>query len=336
LLTPSRFLFLLNAAEERQDANQKRRKVEEARRAGKDEPHFKDKGGQDSRSNLVGMQLNGETLVQVVPAKPSTSNAAPAHPSLPSRPAFDLVPAKEDPTSTSSSSLPSVPAPPLPDATFPPMQRAPEPAKPVKITEKAKGIKALGGSNNDLVANRRAIRMANMSAAEMLKAELAGVAGEKVDDDTTIEEAKEMHEEKEEEAAEKGEKGPEEKQEDSVMADGEIPIAKEADITVDPDQSASDAAFDAAFPPPAKSDVSETPSRGTKRKADEDDDDEDESKLGPGDDGEEAPDKAELTSIPHMDQPVEKPTGRVVNADGTVEYEDTVKYVSCFFPHFLF
>ncbi|KAJ7774239.1 exoribonuclease 2 [Mycena maculata] len=33
---------------------------------------------------------------------------------------------------------------------------------------------ALAGSNRDIVANRRAIRMANMSAAEMLKAELSG------------------------------------------------------------------------------------------------------------------------------------------------------------------
>lgn len=33
---------------------------------------------------------------------------------------------------------------------------------------------AFAGSNHDIVANRRAIRMANMSAAEVLKAELAG------------------------------------------------------------------------------------------------------------------------------------------------------------------
>jgi 5'-3' exoribonuclease 2 len=33
---------------------------------------------------------------------------------------------------------------------------------------------ALAGSNHDVVANRRAIRLANMSAAEMLKAELSG------------------------------------------------------------------------------------------------------------------------------------------------------------------
>lgn len=35
-------------------------------------------------------------------------------------------------------------------------------------------IRALGGDNSDVIANRFAIRMANMSAAEMLKAELAG------------------------------------------------------------------------------------------------------------------------------------------------------------------
>lgn len=36
-------------------------------------------------------------------------------------------------------------------------------------------VQALAGSNRDVVANRRAIRMANMSAAEVLKAELAGL-----------------------------------------------------------------------------------------------------------------------------------------------------------------
>ena len=36
-------------------------------------------------------------------------------------------------------------------------------------------VQALAGSNRDVVANRRFIRMANMSAAEVLKAELAGL-----------------------------------------------------------------------------------------------------------------------------------------------------------------
>ena len=40
---------------------------------------------------------------------------------------------------------------------------------------------ALAGSNHDVVANRSAIRMANMSAAEMLKAELSGVSPVKPD-----------------------------------------------------------------------------------------------------------------------------------------------------------
>lgn len=38
-----------------------------------------------------------------------------------------------------------------------------------------RATQAWGGSNHDVVANRRAIRMANMSAAEVLKAELAGL-----------------------------------------------------------------------------------------------------------------------------------------------------------------
>ena len=38
-----------------------------------------------------------------------------------------------------------------------------------------RAAQALAGSNHDVVANRRAIRMANMSAAEVLKAELAGL-----------------------------------------------------------------------------------------------------------------------------------------------------------------
>jgi 5'-3' exoribonuclease 2 len=37
------------------------------------------------------------------------------------------------------------------------------------------GSKALGGSNHDIVANRFAIRMANMSAVEVLEAELASL-----------------------------------------------------------------------------------------------------------------------------------------------------------------
>lgn len=46
------------------------------------------------------------------------------------------------------------------------------PGGPVRASP-SEGMKALGGSNADVVNNRAAIRMANMSAAESLKAELA-------------------------------------------------------------------------------------------------------------------------------------------------------------------
>ncbi|KAF6762607.1 XRN 5'-3' exonuclease N-terminus-domain-containing protein [Ephemerocybe angulata] len=49
-------------------------------------------------------------------------------------------------------------------------------AKPVAEQNVPQAVQAWGGSNRDVVANRRAIRMANMSAAELLKAELAGLA----------------------------------------------------------------------------------------------------------------------------------------------------------------
>ncbi|KAL7410956.1 XRN 5'-3' exonuclease N-terminus-domain-containing protein [Mrakia frigida] len=266
-------------SEARQEDSQKRRKVEEARRAGNAPPRERDTGGQDSRSNLVGMQLNGETLVQVTPSKIVDVKAV--HSSLPSRPAFDLVSAEDAAKAAAAAEA-----------------------------DKAKGVKALAGSNNDVVANRRAIRMANMSAAEMLKAELGGVAGEPVDEDVSIEEVKEIAEEKEEDT--------EMSSNDAVPKPVEDETATAASA---PDAAAFDAAFDAAFPPPS-SDASEA-SRGVKRKADEDEDAID------GDldveDEDEAPPVAELTSIPHMDRPVEKSTARTVNADGTVEYEDTVK-----------
>ncbi|KAJ7276141.1 XRN 5'-3' exonuclease N-terminus-domain-containing protein [Mycena haematopus] len=48
------------------------------------------------------------------------------------------------------------------------------PPSPVLSSHVPIAAQALAGSNRDVVANRRAIRMANLSAAEMLKAELSG------------------------------------------------------------------------------------------------------------------------------------------------------------------
>ena len=55
-----------------------------------------------------------------------------------------------------------------------------------------KAIQAWGGSNRDVVANRRAIRMANMSAAEVLKAELAGLSPVKPTSQAKPEKAEEV------------------------------------------------------------------------------------------------------------------------------------------------
>lgn len=257
------------------------------------------------------MQLNGETLVQIQPSKVADPKIV--NPSLPARPAFDLVPA-------SQAALASAP---LPNA-FPPQVPATVPAKDTTSSDRAKGMKAAGGSNNEFVKNRRAIRMANMSAAELLKAELAGSTNEAniVDEASTEEE-------------QRAEVKPEERPDEPMAA-----FAKEesTELTALPSQSASDAAFDAAFPPPPStpatvSKTATTPaSHGHKRKADEVAEEDATIKTeidglvdAAADDVLEDPPVTELTSIPHMDQPVQEPKGRKVNPDGTVEYEDTVK-----------
>ena len=119
------FLFIL--AEERQDQNAKRRKIEQAARA-----------SLPSEPNLT--------------FKASSSKADPraVHPSLPMRPSFDTFAAPPSPS--------------------PPVNQKSTQEKAFET-----GSKALGGSNSDIVANRSAIRMANMTAAEALKAEMAGL-----------------------------------------------------------------------------------------------------------------------------------------------------------------
>jgi 5'-3' exoribonuclease 2 len=101
-----------NAAEERQEQNAKRRKVEQQRAKERE---------QDAQA------------VEVTPLSTATAPGG-AHP-LPSRPSFDVF---------TGASLPSNP-------TF-------------------------AGSNSDVVANRAALRLANLSAAEAMRAELAGAA----------------------------------------------------------------------------------------------------------------------------------------------------------------
>ncbi|KAG6833818.1 hypothetical protein H0H87_011752 [Tephrocybe sp. NHM501043] len=122
-------------AEERQDQNAKRRKLEQQNNKA---------GFTTGPSGTLGLTVN--------PTNPShTSSSAPAaHPSLPQRPTYDFA-AKAD-----SIGLGAAP-------TAQSVQNAPTAAQ------------ALAGSNRDIVANRRAIRMANLSAAEVLKAEMSGL-----------------------------------------------------------------------------------------------------------------------------------------------------------------
>jgi 5'-3' exoribonuclease 2 len=88
----------------------------------------------------------------VPPTVPSTASSTPSmHPSLPQRPTYDFA------ANADSIGLGAAP-------TLESVQNAPTAAQ------------ALAGSNRDVVANRRAIRMANMSAAEVLKAELSGLS----------------------------------------------------------------------------------------------------------------------------------------------------------------
>ena len=83
------------------------------------------------------------------PTAPTSSNVI--HPSLPQRPSYNFA------ANADSIGLGAAPT-------------------PQSIRNAPTAAQALAGSNRDVVANRRAIRMANMSAAEVLKAQLNGLS----------------------------------------------------------------------------------------------------------------------------------------------------------------
>ncbi|KAJ7368034.1 exoribonuclease 2, partial [Mycena albidolilacea] len=115
-------LLMCCVAENRQDQNAKRRKLEE-------------------KKNIRPSSSLALTAAPTAPSGP------PVHHPLPPRPNF-----------TANADSMGFGAP-------------PSPTVPSHVPIAAQ---ALAGSNRDVVANRRAIRMANLSAAEMLKAELSG------------------------------------------------------------------------------------------------------------------------------------------------------------------
>jgi 5'-3' exoribonuclease 2 len=211
------------------------------------------------------------------------------------------------------------------------------------------GLAALQGSNEDIVKNRRAIRMANLSAAEKLKAELEGRAtiadGEKPGPETVVmqrtedeeqvemtrEEAREVLEEQGEEGGVDEEIVPREIQPDSE--DGEAEVDRpgsepmEAETETEPPSRASrvdgntEGDVEVVEAVEAETEQAEGKrgkkkgKRGKKRKYDEAEED-----LTSSSESEsEAPPDIEA------DQPVPKKKLKF-NPDGTVEgYEDDVK-----------
>lgn len=257
-----------DAAEERQDADAKRRKME------------KERGDIKAVSTGPSPAL-GLTAASLVPA--------PIHHPLPPRPDF----------ATSANAL-----------GFGMVSQAHNPV----------AVAALGGSNHDVVANRAAIRMANMSAAETLKAELAGLMPvkanlHKASDSVTTEPAPTSL--------------------STISIDGddeeEVPgfgLHKSSDVNVSIEEiaktseivmSVNDVSTDEPTDEPtdlAGSDHADKVLIGVKRSISEVDDVVEESMAELGDDADDAPEDAGVV-----------PKALKVNADGTVDQEDTVKFV---------
>ncbi|WRT69101.1 uncharacterized protein IL334_006085 [Kwoniella shivajii] len=277
--------------EERQDHHSKRRRVDDHRRQNEAKSSSKSGAPDSSHTRFDSppkgtMQLNGQEYVAIEPS--ATARGGALHPSLPSRPAFDIVPKEE--------------------------------AEKKENDAVKKGIAAMSNtaSNSDIVKNRRAIRMANLSAAQALKAELEGdheietVTVENTEDEEKeqlpLEEAKDILEQQGEDEGVDEEIVPPALKSDED--EGEAAIGEET-IVVDEEEPGDD--------------NEETPrtnkrkrTRGDNTEENDEDDDDDESSNSDDDDVEAPPN-------PEADQPVPKKKLKV-NPDGTVEgYEDDVK-----------
>lgn len=254
--------------EDRQDSNAKRRRIEEHRR--QDDAKVARDGGKPSSDS--GMQVNGMAYVEVLPAM--TARGGPLHPSLPTRPAYDIVPKEEAKDGGKK------------------LTKYEAEAESLKA-----GLKAMEGSNEDIAKNRKAIRMANMSAAERLKAELEGEDGDGDDEGGVTKDAPPAE----------------------VSMGTDESNGRGDDINVEEviEEAQKNAVFEGDQSIVTDDNLSTPQSkRGSKRKADQDEEDEDVD--DDGDDGLEAP------PDPDADQPVSKKKLKV-NADGTVDYEDDVR-----------
>lgn len=301
---------LIKADEERQDISQKRRRIEEHKRQD-DAADAAANGAPPATSSSGGtMQLNGTEYVAVTPA--ATARGGTLHPSLPTRPAFDII-SKEE-------SVPNG----KPSKKMTATQRETE-----SLKAGPEAILAMQGSNVDWVKNRKAIRMTNLSAAQMLKAELEGGgappegAGEAeaagaTEEPVTVEKAEDGEEQQM--APEDAKVVLDEQAEDEGLSaemitpairtnDDEIedPTPSNGEETVEQEGRVGDIAEDTVVHP-------EKRKRGSKRKAQDDEDDVEKSE-------DEAPPN------PEADQPVPKKKLKF-NPDGTVDgYVDDVRWV---------
>ncbi|KAJ3829085.1 exoribonuclease 2 [Lentinula raphanica] len=137
-------IILEGLAQREDDIFRRRREAEE-----RQEANAKRRKLEEENNKKGFTSGHSSSLALTAPTSSLTSNTTPvAHPSLPPRPDFaaraDSIGLGAKPNAESIQNVPAA-------------------------------TQALAGSNHDVVANRRAIRMANMSAAEVLKAELAGL-----------------------------------------------------------------------------------------------------------------------------------------------------------------
>ena len=296
---------LTDLDEERQDSRQKRQRVDEHARQDAAKNRLENGGGGGGPG---GMQMNGTDYVAINPA--ATARGGDLHPSLPSRPAFDIVP-KEEPVKKLT-----------------PAQR-----KELEAENMKRGVANMdAGSSVDVVRNRRAIRMANMSAADKLRAEMNGetVGGEDEGDDTVTLERKD---EEEKEQLEPGQaRGVLEDQAEDEGVDedvveppvgtdedeGEAAVPLEGEETMDDDDEEDDDEGDVAVPAEgnpkpkltkAEKKAAKAARRGLKRKAEE---------VIEDDVEEEEEDDTEAPPNPEADQPASKKKLKI-NADGTVD-----------------
>lgn len=257
--------------------------------------------------------MNGTDYVAINPA--ATARGGDLHPSLPTRPAFDIV--SKDSLATDVSGKKLTPG-----------------AKKEREAENLKrGLATMDtGSSVDVVRNRRAIRLANMSAADRLRAEMNGekIDGDVEGEDTVTLERKD-EEEKEQLQPDEAREVLEGQAEDEGIdvevvepAVGTDESEGEAAVPLEGEQTMSDQdEGDATMPVDGgQSKLSKAEKKAAKaaRKSKK-------RKAGEVDDEDEEEDETEDPPNPEADQPASKKKLKV-NTDGTVDgYEDDVRCV---------